>query len=281
MEAKMSKTGSNYINWRSFISLYIVFSGIIMLVSGVILYLAPAGRVAKWSHIAILGLEKEEWQVLHTIFTLFFIIASSFHLYFNWKPFVSYLHKKTKEKISLKKELLLSLIVTLVIFFMALWNLPPFNYVMDYGEYLTESWADDSNEPPVPHAEAMTFTELSAAIDMNVEDMLKNLRKNGIKASENEVIKDVADRNSITPLELFKKMKTVNPANAETKYYGSGLGRKSLAEVCKQLDIDLADALKKLKEAGIAANGETILKDIARDNGKNPGDIMDIINMKQ
>ena len=209
----MANLQSKKINWRSFTSLYIIFSGIFMLLSGIILYLAPAGRVAKWTHLSILGLEKEEWQAIHTIFTFLFIIASGFHLYFNWNVFISYLRKKTKEKFTLKKELILSVLVTIVVFFMALWNTPPFNYVMDFGEYLTESWADDSTEPPVPHAESMTFSELSTAIDMPAEDMLKNLRQNNIKATKDDVIKDVADRNNMTPLELFGKMKTLKKAS--------------------------------------------------------------------
>ena len=276
----MSKLQSKKINWRSFTSLYIIFSGIFMLLSGIILYLAPAGRVAKWTHLSILGLEKEEWQAIHTIFTFLFIIASGFHFYYNWNVFISYLRKKTKEKFTLKKELILSVLVTIVVFFMALWNTPPFNYVMDFGEYLTESWSDDTTEPPVPHAESMTFSELSAAINMPAEDMLKNLRQNNIRAAKDEIIKDVADRNNVTPLELFEKMKTLKKASESSAYYGSGLGRKSLTDVCKQLNIGLESALQRLNNAGITAKGEMSLKDIANENNKKPIDIMEIIDQK-
>ncbi len=277
----MSNQQSKKINWRSFTSLYIIFSGIFILLSGVILYLASAGRVAKWTHLTILGLEKEQWQALHTIFTFLFIIASGFHLYYNWYAFVSYLRKKTKEKILLKKELFISLLLTVVIFFMTLFNVAPFNYVMDFGEYLTESWSDDTTEPPVPHAESMTFSELSTAIDMPAEEMLKNLRQNNINAGEDEIIKDVAERNAITPLKLFEKMKTVKKTSETSPYYGSGLGWISLADVCKQLNIELQNALQRLKGAGIRADASMILKDIAKENDKKPIDIMKIIDNKK
>ncbi len=268
------------INWRSFTSLYIIFSGIFMLLSGIILYLAPAGRVAKWTHLTILGLEKEQWQAIHTIFTFLFIIASGFHLYYNWNVFVSYLRKKSKEKFALKKELLLSVLVTIAVLVMTLFNTPPFNYVMDFGEYLTESWSDDTTEPPVPHAESMTFNELSEAIDMPAEDMLKNLRRNNINAEADEVIKDVAERNNITPIELFEKMKTIKKTEGSSAYYGSGLGRKSLTDVCAQLNIDMDNALQRLKEAGISADAEMTLKDIAKNSDKRPIEIMEIIDPK-
>jgi hypothetical protein len=127
----------------------------------------------------------------------------------------------------------------------------------------------------------MTFSELSDAIDMPVEDMLKNLRQNKIKAAENEIIIDVADRNDITPLELFEKMKTVKKLNKSSKYYGSGFGRKTLVEVCRQLEIPLERALQRLKDAGVMTTKEAILKDIASENSKNPIDIMEIIDPKR
>jgi len=78
-------------SWRAFTSLYIILSFIIIIISGIILYIAPPGRIAKWAYISILGLEKAQWQALHTIFTFLFIIANCFHLYFNWNSFLSYL----------------------------------------------------------------------------------------------------------------------------------------------------------------------------------------------
>ena len=112
----MSNTTKNKISWRAFTSLYITVSFIIIIISGLILYIAPPGRIAKWAHLPILGLEKDQWQALHTIFTFLFIIASGFHLYFNWKLFMSYLRDKISRSLSLQKELLLSLIVTIAIF---------------------------------------------------------------------------------------------------------------------------------------------------------------------
>ncbi len=277
----MTKSQNKKMNWRSFTSLYIVFSGFFILISGIILYIAPSGRVAKWTYLTILGLEKDEWQALHIIFTFLIIIASGFHLYYNWKPFISYLHTKTKEKFTLKKELVLSVLVTILVFFLVLGNVPPFSNVLDLGEYFTESWENDSTEPPVSHAESMSFAELSVTINIPVEEMLKNLKQNQVIATENEIIKDVADNNSLTPLEIFKKMNTVKKTSSSSSYYGSGLGKKSLLEVCKQLNIDIDIALQRLAITGIKANSEMILKDIAKKNDKNPIDIIEIINKKQ
>jgi len=78
-----------------------------MIVSGIILYIAPPGRIAKWTSIPIIGLEKYQWQALHTIFTFLFIIANGFHLFFNWKPFLSYLSNKRKQVLRLIKYIIM------------------------------------------------------------------------------------------------------------------------------------------------------------------------------
>ena len=72
-------------NRRAFISLYIVISFLIMTVSGLILFLAPPGRIANWTDLTIIGLTKSQWQTLHTVFTFLFVIAAAFHIYYNWR----------------------------------------------------------------------------------------------------------------------------------------------------------------------------------------------------
>ena len=120
-------------NWRGFISLYILLSFIIIIISGLVLYIAPPGRIAKWTSVPLLGLEKDQWQTIHTIFTFIFIIASGFHLYFNWKIFLSHMRNKLTKKYLSKKEFLWSVVVTFLVLFIILLELPPVNTVMGFG----------------------------------------------------------------------------------------------------------------------------------------------------
>ena len=265
-------------SWRAFTSLYMTFSFLVMIISGIILYLAPAGRIAKWTHIYILGLEKEQWQAIHTIFTFIFVIAGGFHLWYNWKPFMSYLRNKWHSTITLRKELYVSTIFTVFIFTFTLLSLPPFSTVMDWGEALTESWESEETEPPVPHAEAMTFNELAQTINKPVESLIASLKAQNIIVKEDEVVKDAAGRYNLSPMELFKKMQTTKARTADSPYAGSGLGRKTLQEVCQTLNINLEDALNRLADNGIEADAQTKLKDIAKAYDKKPIDIMEMIN---
>jgi len=265
-------------SWRAFISLYMTFSFLIMILSGIILYLAPAGRIAKWTHIYILGLEKDQWQAIHTIFTFIFVIAGGFHLWYNWKPFVSYLRNKLQAGFTLRKELYVSTLVTVFLFVVILFNAPPFSTIMDWGEELKDSWATEETEPPVPHAESMTFGELAQTIDKPVENLISVLRAQNIIVKEEEVVKDAAGRYNLSPMQLFEKMKTTKARTADSPYAGSGLGRKTLQEVCRTLNINLEEALNRLSLKGIKAEAQTKLKDIAAAYDKKPIDIMEMIN---
>ncbi len=275
----MAAYRKNRFSWRAFVSLYVTWSSLLLLVSGIILYIAPAGRIAKWTHIGILGLEKDQWQALHTIFSFLFIIAGAFHLYYNWKPFISYLKDKFREGLTLRKELYSSTVLALAIFSLTLWNVPPFSSVMDLGEYFTESWESPQNEPPVPHAEAMTITKLAKTIQQPVDGLLDRLQQQDIEANAEMIVKDIAEKNHLTPAQLYEKMQIQKPGATQsaTSMAGRGYGRKKLAEICTDLNIPLPEALTRLKNKGIEADGQIILKDLSAKYDMMPVDLVNII----
>jgi hypothetical protein len=278
MELKMANRTKKKFNWRAFTSLYITFSFIIMTLSGIILFISPAGRIAKWTHLYILGLEKDSWQAIHIIFTFLFIIAGGFHIWYNWKPFVAYLRTKMQQKISLRKELFASFIVTGLLIAFTLLNLPPFSSVIELGEELTDSWSTEQTEPPLPHAESMTFRELGQAIQQSPKDLISKLAENNVVAQPDEIVQDVANRHNLTPMEIFEKMKVVKKSETSNPYAGRGLGRKSMQEICQTVNIDLDKALLMLKEKGFEASAEMKLKDIAAQYDVTPLYFMEIIN---
>jgi len=277
----MTAYRGNRFSWRAFVSLYVTWSSLILLVSGIILYIAPAGRIAKWAHIYIIGLEKAQWQALHTIFSFLFIIAGGFHLYYNWKPFISYLKDKFRQGMALRKELYSSTLVILAIFTLTLWNVPPFSSVMELGEYFTGLWESNEIEPPVPHAEAMTIEELAKAIQIPAEQLVSRLKAQGITADKTMVVKELAGKYGMAPIELYQKMQIQSPQPSKTSNVGSmagrGYGRKKLADICKDLNIPLADALKRLKAKGIETDGQIILKDLSNKYDMLPVDVVTII----
>jgi len=248
-----------------------------MIISGIILYIAPPGRIAKWTYIPILGLEKNQWQALHTIFTFLFIIANGFHLYFNWNSFISYLKDKKKQVFRLRKELISASFITIGIFYLILMNVPPFKSVIEFGEAKKSEWSNDSVEPPVPHAEEMTILELARTINEDPEELISRLEKQGISADQNSVVKKIAQKYEISPQRIFEKLKVQE--NSKTGHEGvkRGFGRMTLIQICNQKNIPLTNAVMKLNNLGIDAQGESLLRDLAQKSNKSPIDIVNII----
>lgn len=267
----------NKFSWRAFTSLYITLSLILIIVSGVILYIAPPGRIAKWSYIPILGLEKDQWQALHTIFTFLFIIANGFHLYFNWKPFLSYLSDKRKQLFRLRKELLSTIVIVIGIFYLTLINIQPVKSVMDFGESMKNDWSIDSSEPPIPHAEEMTIGELAKIMKKDPQIIIVHLNKHGISVDEKSVVKEIAQRHDISPQMVFEKMQI--PKNSKTAHeeVKRGYGRRSVIQICEEKNISLEEGLSRLRKSRIEATGESTLRDIAQKYNISPIEIVKII----
>ncbi|HOI30456.1 MAG TPA: DUF4405 domain-containing protein [Melioribacteraceae bacterium] len=264
-------------SWRGFISLYITISFLIIIVSGIILYFAPPGRVANWSYWRFLGLLKSQWQSVHTIFTFIFIIAAGFHLFYNWKPFVAYLKTKFESKIKLRLELIFSIIVILIFFVMVIYDFAPFKSVMDFGEQLKESWSNDSNEPPIPHAEDLLLTEFSSIIKMSADEIKNRLGNENISVpSEDISIKEIAKLNNISPNRIYNLLKRTGSNSNAAAGEGRGFGRKTIQEICIENDINVETAIANLKLKGIEAGLDDKLKDIALRHNLMPVEVANI-----
>lgn len=68
-------------SWKSFISFGLFFYFFVIFFSGIILYIAPPGRIANWTNWELIGLTKSQWQTMHTNFSYLFAILSIFHLF--------------------------------------------------------------------------------------------------------------------------------------------------------------------------------------------------------
>ena len=136
-------------SWRAFISFGLFISFILILVSGVILYIGPSGKGKPGMVWEIIGLTKQGWQKQHIIFGFTLSILSIFHLsVMNWKAFFSYL--KTKAAEGVNRPLELALIVVLALFFGigTHYNIKPFSSVIDFGKTISKSWDGNNTQQP-------------------------------------------------------------------------------------------------------------------------------------
>ena len=265
-------------NWRAFISFGLTYSFIIILVSGIVLYMSPAGRYAHWVNWKIMGFTKEGWQSLHTVFSFTFVILSIFHLFtINWKAFLSYLKSKSQKGLNKKREFFTSTTLFIVFTLGIIFSVPPFQSVMNLGEYLTESWEKEEDEPPIPHAELLTLAELSEQMKFStVEEITQKMKTHGFIFDNTNVqtLKEIAEQNGTTPAVIYEKISK----KSATQGRGSGIGRKSLEEFVTEKGKNIDEVLNLLKQNNIAAQKEQTLKEIGEMNDIPPRDIVELID---
>lgn len=270
----------NKFSWRAFISFGLTYAFLIILVSGLILYMAPPGRYAHWVTWKIAGLTKEGWQALHTIFSFTFVILSIFHLFtVNWKAFLSYLKSKAASGINKRREFIFSSSLFLVFIFGILFSVQPFQSVMNLSEYLTDSWEKTEEEPPVPHAELLTLAELDRQLDdMNLEEITNNLERHQVSfnSTTGQTLSEIAELNETTPLEIYRQI-TRKP---QSQMQGSGIGRKTIEDFAKELGKNVDEVLTILEDNNIKVEKGQTLREIGDSNNIPPRDIYNLISKK-
>lgn len=269
---------SGKFSWRAFISFGLTYAMVILLVSGLILYVSPPGRYAHWVNWTLWGLTKEEWQGLHTLFSFSFIILSIFHLFSaNWRAFLSYFRAKRKNGFNKKKEFVFSTLLILIVFFGTFFSIPPFENVMTLGEDLTESWEKTEDRAPVPHAELLTLAELAEQLHLeSTDEMTRKLENHKIifKDVQTQTLQEMAAANNTTPAELYE----IVSKRAGNSMQGSGVGRKTLEDFAAELNKNSDDLLLILKNNNIQADKKQTLRTIGENNDISPRDVYELIS---
>jgi hypothetical protein len=289
----MSKEAKTKFNWRSYVSVLTALSFIGMTFTGIILFFVPSGRVANWTGWTMLALSKQQWIGLHDWFSIIFIIASIFHLYLNWKPFVGYFKSKVTRAFGLRTEWALATVTCIAVFVCTLVGVKPFSSLLAWGESIKHSWDSPRQRAPIPHAELLSLRELAEKVtNVDLETMLSNLKAKGIDVgSPDVVLGDLAEAYGMTPARLYdialgQAATGVGhggrhgQAGAEGGHGGGpsrGFGRMTLKQYCEQMDLDLDTSVKKLKEAGFTVSAEMTCRDIADSTGAHPSEILDIL----
>jgi hypothetical protein len=269
-------------SWRGWTTFVTTISFIVDLLSGIILYIAPPGRVANWTNWQVWGLSKDQWGAIHTIFgyVLLFIIAV--HIYYNWKMLWNFIWSKVRKAMNLRKEMVGAAIICLIIFMGTLWEMPPFSSTMDLGDYFKDSWEENKVDTPIAHGELLSLQEFANTVKVPVDQIMSALKSKGYKVKNvQQPIVSIAKENNTSPSKLYEVMKVggVKPETPKS-IEGSGMGRKTLEMISSERGLPLEEVLARLKKNGIEAKPKDKLKEIAGRAGKTPMEIFGLIEAK-
>ncbi|MEE4197574.1 MAG: DUF4405 domain-containing protein [Bacteroidales bacterium] len=200
-------------NWAGFISIALLFSFVVMMFSGVVLYIAPEGSLARWIGWDVLGLTKSQWEQQHTIFSYLFVIFIVLHIFkINWVLLWSYFFAE-KLKFVYLKEILIAVAITLVVFTGTLMNIDPFRFVIKAGNTLSENFGTRVERPDIPDPEKLTVEQFVGKLfNLTYADFLEVARKLHLEVdSEDQTIEDFSKKNNISPEELYLILKNEIP----------------------------------------------------------------------
>jgi hypothetical protein len=265
-------------SWRAFVTFYVVLSFLVIALTGIVLFITPPGRIANWSDWRFLGFSKSQWQTVHTVFSFIFVVAASFHLFFNWRVILGYLAKRLNEGIKKGRELAAAATIGVVVFVMAADHLPPFSTLMVWGEGIKNSWSTPATEPPVPHAELLTVARLAGEMKLPADELMRRLTHAGIAPDSSGItLGELASHYSLTPKQVYDRAGIQPPATATPSGGGPGYGRKTVAMLCEEAGITVDEGVARLTASGFAAEPGTTIRTIAQEAGTSPAGIVDII----
>lgn len=268
------------------VSTLMVLSFLALAVSGLILFISPPGRVANWTDWQMLGMTKHMWGSLHIWFATLFLGITCFHLYYNWRPLISYLKKRRGQNSGIRLEWVSSVAVAFILFLGTSMAVPPFVSFIDWQESIKESWEDPAQRAPIPHAELLTVAELAELAKIDTQTALERLAVAGITdATAETVTSDIAAKNKVSAQAVYNILDPVRKgagpgytgnANGTSPVHGDGeargaigggMGWKTLAQFCEFEGIPLQTALDRLGAEGITAKESDTLRAIAQQAG--------------
>jgi len=289
---------------RRVISLTLFMSFIVMVYSGIMLFLCPQGRVAYWTGWRLFGLSKEQYGEIHTTCMILFVVSGIWHITLNWNPIKSYLKNRSREMRIFTREFNVALLLVVAFIVGTLVGAAPWSSLLTWGESVKDYWERRDGSPPWGHAEENTlarFTrglvgwerlEHGRSVRLPVESALAALRNAGLVVkNEDQPLIDIARTNHTTPQALMGVLREAelplpeDPDAAAPARTGegpfpvplSGLGRMRLRDYSEKYSLDL-DSLLAMFPNGVAVDPDRTLRELADGLNTDPEGVIEILN---
>jgi hypothetical protein len=191
---------------RRYVSTGLALSFLMIVISGIVLYVAPPGRVARWINWTMIGLNRAQWETQHTLFSYLFVTFGLFHLFMiNWKTFTSYLKRRISGRKSGNREAYLALVTALLVFLLTFFEIPPLISVMDIGNRISETWENNIGKLPAQEIEDMTLDEIADMFFGSDSGMLlEQVRDAGYDTGNSDhTLKEIARINGVAPMKIY------------------------------------------------------------------------------
>ena len=276
-------------NIRKITSMTLLLSLVVLTINSIILYIVPEGRVANWATWSFLGLTKGDWGAQHTTVGFLFLVAGILHIYYNWNPIVAYMKNKAREIKVFTGSFNVALALTVIFVVGTYYNVPPMSTIMEISEHFKDSAAKTYGEPPYGHAESSSLKMFANRENLDLAKSIELLEAAGIPVTdEKELLQEIAERAKKSPQQIYEIIKPAkvsapqssNDAGASSPLPiapNSGLGKKTLGDVCSEYGLDTSTIIEKLAARGIKAEAEQKFKEIGAAHDMEPMQVYELL----
>ena len=245
-----------------------LLSFILCILTSIILYIVPQGRVAYWADWHLWGMTKGQWGDLHINLGFLFVFAGLLHVFYNWSVITAYMKNKARQVKVFTPSFTIALVLCLVVGLGTFFKIPPVYSVISLSESIKDSGAEKYGEPPYGHAELSSLKGFTKKVDIDLDEAKELLQKAGVAfTSDQETIAEIAAANSITPKAVHAAMKAaekkVETGVAFPDEPFPGFGRKVLADICNEFGLNIPTTIRELAKENIKAEANQTIKEIA------------------
>ncbi|EFL52916.1 conserved hypothetical protein [Solidesulfovibrio fructosivorans JJ]] len=262
--------------FKKSVFLILLFSFFLLILSALVVFIAPAARVASWADWAFLGLSRPRWEAAHLGMGLLFAVAGLVHVICNRAALLDTLRDADGALILFTRPFFVGLVVAVGIFVWSLGGMPPVGQLVAFSDYFKQRAVETYGEPPYAEAQRSTLESLARRMGMDKDKALALLRLKNIKAeSADMTLAEIARQNGVAPGGVFEALRMVmepsggNPAGLP-KDPPPGLGRRKLSDICEEYGLPQATAMARLVAAGMKAQPSWTLTETAKANNVLP-----------
>jgi hypothetical protein len=269
--------------WRALTSVLMTLGFLLLAVSSAVLFLSPPGRVANWTNWTMLGLRKSDWGGLHIWFGTLFLVMTALHVFFNWRPLVSYFKNRVTRSVGFRKEWAVATGLCVLVFAGTRAGVPPFSTLLAWNEEVKESWDRPAERAPIPHAELLTLAALAQKGGVEIAVATTRLAAKGVTGFNAEtIVQTIADSAKIPAREVYDIMMTdpKGTGGHGAGKVGGGIGWKTLTQFCADEGLSLEEVQAQLTRRNIKFDDTMTLRDIASSNGQTPYDLVESLRAK-
>jgi hypothetical protein len=164
------------------------------------------------------------------------------------------------------------------------------SWVFQLNQQMKESWVSRPGlEPPFGHAEEVSLAALARRTNLDLEQALAELSARDLRhGGAQDTLERIARANDSTPMAIWQHIRqferqppqpgsVMTAVEVETRYAGSGIGRKTVAEVARAVRLDPKLAHRRLRDAGLASQDDEQLKTLAERHALNPMDLLKVM----